>query len=47
MERVKILSIDETQKLWQPRATKLVIPRDEASYQYLVNWLDQLIDEVG
>jgi len=47
MERVKMLSIDETQKLWQPLATKLAIPRDEASYQYLVNWLDQLIDEVG
>ncbi len=42
-----MLSIDETQKLWQPLATKLVIPRDEASYQYLVDWLDQLIDEVG
>jgi HTH-type transcriptional regulator / antitoxin HigA len=47
MERVKMLSITETQKLWQPLATKLVIPRDEASYQYLVDWLDQLIDEVG
>jgi len=42
-----MLSIDETQRLWQPLATKLVIPRDEASYQYLVDWLDQLIDEVG
>lgn len=42
-----MLSIDETQKLWQPLATKLVIPRDEASYQYLLNWLDQLIDEIG
>lgn len=42
-----MLSIDETQKLWQPLATKLVIPRDEASYQYLVDWLDRLIDEVG
>ena len=42
-----MLSIDETQKLWQPLATKLVIHRDEASYQYLVDWLDRLIDEVG
>ena len=42
-----MLSIDETQKLWQPLATKLVIARDEASYQYLVDWLDRLIDEVG
>ena len=42
-----MLSIVETQKLWQPLATKLVIPRDEASYQYLVDWLDRLIDEVG
>ncbi|EAW35581.1 hypothetical protein L8106_13260 [Lyngbya sp. PCC 8106] len=42
-----MLRIDETQKLWQRRATKLVIPRDEVSYQYLVDWLDKLIDEVG
>ncbi|CAD0228220.1 hypothetical protein [Planktothrix agardhii] len=42
-----MLSIDETQKLWQPLATKLVIPRDEASYKYLIDWLDRLIDEVG
>ena len=42
-----MLSIDETQKMWEPLATKLVIPRDEASYQYLVDWLDRLIDEVG
>ncbi len=42
-----MLSIDETEKLWQPLGTKLVIPRDEASYQYLVEWLDRLIDEVG
>jgi HTH-type transcriptional regulator/antitoxin HigA len=47
MERGKMLSIDETKKLWQSLATKLVIPRDEASYQYLVDWLDKLIDEVG
>lgn len=42
-----MLTIDETQKLWLPLATKLVIPRDEASYKYLVDWLDRLIDEVG
>ncbi|TVR12653.1 MAG: hypothetical protein EA395_05545 [Phormidium sp. GEM2.Bin31] len=42
-----MLSIDETQKLWQPLANKLVVPSDEASYQYLVDWLDELIDEVG
>lgn len=42
-----MLTIDETQKLWQPLANTLVIPRDEASYQRLVKWLDQLIDEVG
>ncbi|MBE9145740.1 hypothetical protein [Planktothrix mougeotii] len=42
-----MLSIAETQKLWQPLAHQLVIPRDEASYQQLVEWLDQLIDEVG
>lgn len=43
----KMLSIVETQKLWQPLAHRLVIPRDEASYQQLVEWLDLLIDEVG
>ncbi|MGL5509020.1 MAG: hypothetical protein ACRDB1_05340, partial [Microcoleaceae cyanobacterium] len=42
-----MLTIDETQKLWQPLANTLVIPHDEASYQRLVKWLDQLIDEVG
>ncbi|MCP2729742.1 hypothetical protein [Limnofasciculus baicalensis] len=42
-----MLSIAETKKLWQPLAHRLVIPRDEASYQQLVEWLDQLIDEVG
>jgi HTH-type transcriptional regulator/antitoxin HigA len=47
MERVTMLSIDETQVLWQPLANQLVIPRDDASYQYLVDWLDRLIDEVG
>jgi HTH-type transcriptional regulator/antitoxin HigA len=47
MEVVKMLSIDETQKLWQPLANRLIIPQDEADYQRLVEWLDQLIDEVG
>jgi HTH-type transcriptional regulator/antitoxin HigA len=42
-----MLSIIETQKLWQPLAQQLVIPYDEASYQKLVTWLDKLIDEVG
>lgn len=42
-----MLSMTETQKLWQPLAQQLVIPHDEVSYQKLVTWLDQLIDEVG
>lgn len=42
-----MLSIDETQKVWQPLAYQLVVPHDEASYQRLVEWLDRLIDEVG
>jgi HTH-type transcriptional regulator/antitoxin HigA len=33
--------------MWQPLANQLIIPRDEARYQYLVDWLDKLIDEVG
>ncbi|PPT06972.1 hypothetical protein CKA32_003647 [Geitlerinema sp. FC II] len=40
-------SVDETQKLWQPLAHQLVIPRDEVTYQQLVEWLDRLMDEVG
>lgn len=42
-----MLSIDETQKVWQFLADWLVVPRDEESYQQLVEWLDRLIDEVG
>ncbi|HAN73586.1 MAG TPA: hypothetical protein DCQ51_07210 [Planktothrix sp. UBA8407] len=42
-----MLSITETEKLWQPLANILVMPRDETSYQKLVQLLDQLIDEVG
>ena len=42
-----MLSMTETQKLWQPLAQQLVIPHDEVSYQKLVAWLDSLIDEVG
>ena len=41
------MSMTETQKLWQPLAQQLVIPHDEVSYQKLVAWLDNLIDEVG
>ena len=42
-----MLTMTETQKLWQPLAQQLVIPHDEVSYQKLVAWLDSLIDEVG
>ena len=50
-----MLSMTETQKLWQPLAQQLVIPHDEVSYQKLVAWLvgvaspleNRLIDEVG
>ena len=42
-----MLTMTETQKLWQPLAQQLVIPHDEASYEKLVAWLDRLIDEVG
>jgi HTH-type transcriptional regulator/antitoxin HigA len=42
-----MLTMTETQKLWQPLAQQLVIPHDEASYEKLVAWLDKLIDEVG
>jgi HTH-type transcriptional regulator/antitoxin HigA len=38
---------EAAQKLWQPLANRLIIPQDEADYQRLVEWLDQLIDEVG
>jgi HTH-type transcriptional regulator / antitoxin HigA len=42
-----MLSVPETQKIWQPLAQDLVVPRTEEQYQRLVVWLDQLIDEVG
>lgn len=42
-----MLSIAETQELWQPFARVLEIPSNEKEYRNLVNWLDQLIDEVG
>ncbi|AFZ44414.1 hypothetical protein PCC7418_2262 [Halothece sp. PCC 7418] len=42
-----MLSVDETKKLWQPLSHQLVTPHDETTYQQLVDWLDQLIDEVG
>ena len=37
----------ETQKIWQPLADNLVVPRNEEQYNQLVAWLDKLIDEVG
>ena len=42
-----MLSVPETQKVWQPLADTLVAPRDEAQYEQLVARLDELIDEVG
>ena len=42
-----ILSVPEAQKVWQPLADNLVVPRNEEQYDRLVAWLDKLIDEVG
>ncbi|WP_416236236.1 hypothetical protein [Spirulina sp. CCNP1310] len=42
-----MISILETEKLWQPFAETLEVPSSEEDYQNLVNLLDQLIDEVG
>lgn len=42
-----MLSVPETQKVWQPLANNLVVPRNEEQYEQLVAWLDKLIDEVG
>ena len=42
-----MLSVPETQKVWQPLADNLVVPRNEEQYDQLVAWLDKLIDEVG
>lgn len=47
MEGVGMLSIAETEKMWRPLAKNLVVPHDEARYEQLVQWLDDLIDEVG
>ncbi len=41
-----MLTIPEAQKLWQPFANALETPSNEDEYQNLVDWLDQLIDEV-
>ena len=40
-------SVPETQRIWQPLADNLVVPRNEEQYDQLVAWLDKLIDEVG
>ena len=42
-----MLSVPETQKVWQPLADNLVVPRNEEQYDRLMAWLDKLIDEVG
>ncbi len=42
-----MLSVVETEKVWRPFAKDLVVPHDEAGYEQLVQWLDDLIDEVG
>ncbi len=42
-----MLSVPETQKVWQPLADSLVVPRNEVQYEQLVRWLDRLTDEVG
>lgn len=42
-----MLSVPETQRIWQPLAKNLVVPRNEEQYDQLVAWLDKLIDEVG
>ena len=42
-----MLSVPETQRIWQPLADNLVVPRNEEQYDQLVAWLDKLIDEVG
>ncbi|MGB7415631.1 MAG: hypothetical protein WA902_15605 [Thermosynechococcaceae cyanobacterium] len=42
-----MLSVAETETVWRPLAQNLVVPHDEAGYEQLVRWLDDLIDEVG
>lgn len=42
-----MLSVPETQRIWQPLADNLVVPRNEEQYNQLVAWLDKLVDEVG
>lgn len=48
MEGVTLmLSVPETQRVWQPLAENLFVPRNEEQYEQLVAWLDRLVDEVG
>lgn len=42
-----MLSVAETETVWRPLSENLVVPHDEAQYEKLVGWLDDLIDEVG
>ncbi len=41
------LDIQETTKNWQLLNNTLFVPRNESDYEYLVQLLDSLIDEVG
>jgi HTH-type transcriptional regulator/antitoxin HigA len=41
------LDIQETTKNWQLLNNTLFVPHNESDYEYLVQLLDSLIDEVG
>lgn len=41
------IDIEETTKNWQLLNNTLFVPHNESDYEYLVQLLDSLIDEVG
>lgn len=44
---MKTLELQPTINAWLKLEKTIFVPRTEEDYQYLVNILDQLIDEVG
>jgi len=41
------LKIKKTEKIWTPVANFIYVPHNEQEYDQIVNFLDDLIDEVG
>lgn len=46
-ESMQSLKIRKAEQAWTPIADFIYVPHDEKEYDQLVNFLDDLIDEVG